>query len=62
MTNVLQDDMLDWLIDAKDANDNIYDDFIVARRVMQIAFASVTTTSTFTLHMIFDIAGHADIR
>ncbi|KAI8049936.1 cytochrome P450 [Syncephalis plumigaleata] len=55
-------DMLSWIADVKDDNGELYDTVIVARRTMQIAFASVTTTSTFALHFIFDVAGYPEYR
>jgi hypothetical protein len=54
--------MMSWISDVKDANGELYDTIIVARRAMQIAFASVTTTSTFALHFIFDVASYPEYR
>ncbi|KAI9598641.1 cytochrome P450 [Syncephalis fuscata] len=59
---VAPNDMLSWIVEATDTNGNMYDPIIVARRSMQIAFASVTTTSTFTLHFLNDVAGYPEYR
>ncbi|KAI9598644.1 cytochrome P450 [Syncephalis fuscata] len=59
---VAPNDMLSWIADVLDDNGNMYNPIIVARRSMQIAFASVTTTSTFTLHFLNDVAGYSEYR
>ncbi|RKP27343.1 cytochrome P450 [Syncephalis pseudoplumigaleata] len=55
-------DMLNWINNAKDDNGDYYDPIAVARRSIQIAFASVTTTSNFCTHFIYDIASYPEYR